>query len=91
MGGSGLKQAASVILKEMGGETILYDSRNQAVHVLNPTARLIWELCDGDHTEQAIEQVLKSHFAVPEGHDVGQDVQRTLALFSAQGLLQDPA
>jgi hypothetical protein len=72
----------------MGTEIALYDPVADVLHVLNPTAALIWDLCDGEHTPDDMAQVIHSRFRVSPHHDVMQDVQRTLALFAAQDLIE---
>ena len=46
----------SVLRRDMGDETVLYDSKTGAVHALNPTASLVWDLCDGEHSLEAMEE-----------------------------------
>jgi len=83
-------QQPGVAAKELGGEVILYSSDQEEIHVLNPTAQIIWELCDGDHTITDMEQVLRSNFAIPFDRDVRADIQHTLDTFAAKGLLANP-
>jgi hypothetical protein len=59
-----------------------------AVHALNPTARLIWDLCDGNHTLADIEAALRDAFEVPAGTDLTTDILRTLEVFQRKGLLR---
>jgi hypothetical protein len=79
-----------VTIKDIGDETLLYGTDEQAIHVLNPTARLIWSLCDGQHTLADMEQAVHANFAVPEGRNVREDIQRTLDIFAGKNLLQEP-
>ena len=37
---------SGITVKDIGGEILLHSSDDKAIHVLNPTAQLIWELCD---------------------------------------------
>ncbi len=76
-----------ITMREVGDETMLHDSAGAAIHVLNPTAKLIWELCDGAHTPAEMETQIRARFDVPAGHDVLQDIERTLEIFAAKGLL----
>ncbi len=78
---------SDVRVKIVGGESVLYRKNEKAVHVLNATAKLIWELCDGKHSEADIEKEIRVSFSVPEGHDVAADVRRTLDTFVAKELL----
>jgi len=77
-----------ILLQEAGEETLLYSPEGRAVHVLNPTARTIWERCDGQHSPDDIARELRASYAVPPEHDVGGDVRRTLEVFVKKGLLQ---
>jgi len=40
---------SDILVQELGEQTVLYRTKGKAIHVLNPTARLIWGLCDGQH------------------------------------------
>jgi len=76
-----------LVAQETGEETLLYSTEGRAVHVLNPTARFIWERCDGAHTVADIGQAVRTSFAVAPEHDVEEDVQRTLSVFAEKELL----
>ncbi len=76
------------VIKDIGGETMLYSATDEMVHILNPTAHLIWELCDGEHTLADIEKVIRAKFSVPQAHNVEQDIRHTLDSFAQKGLLQ---
>jgi hypothetical protein len=43
---------------EVEEEVVLYDPRSDAAHVLNPTAAVVWWLCDGDHKIKDIAREL---------------------------------
>jgi hypothetical protein len=61
-------------------ETMLYDPETEAVHILNSTARLIWELCDGEHTVADMAATIKGQCTGTEGRDVPGHVRQTLEL-----------
>ena len=82
------KSKSHILIKEMGHEAILYSDEDEAIHVLNPTARRIWVLCDGQHDVEAIERDLREKFQVPEEHDVRTDVLFTLESFQKKNLLE---
>ncbi len=84
---------ADVVTQRAGKETLLYDPAADAVHVLNPTAWAVWELCDGRHTPTDIATRLRNVFADASGWDVTADVLAVLATFEQNGLIQrnDPA
>jgi hypothetical protein len=77
-----------ITVKDIGGETLLYSPEEEAIHVLNPTAQLIWELCNGEHTVEDMEQAIRASFSVDDGRDVIGDIQRTLKVFDGKGLLK---
>ena len=80
-----------VIRRSAGQQTLLYDPAADAIHVLNPTALLVWELCDGQHTPAQIEALLRARFAAARQEEIADDVQAVLALFRDEGLLMDEA
>ena len=80
-----------VLIEDLGEQTVLYNAEGKAIHVLNRTARLIRDLCDGEHSLQDMERALRASFAVPEGHDVCADIQRTLEELFSKELLQEAA
>ena len=78
-----------ILRQEACKETLLYSPAGRAVHVLNPTARTIWEQCDGQHSIGDIAQALREQFATAPEHDLEGDVRRTLQAFAEKGLLQE--
>ncbi len=81
------KRKSGFVAESIGNEVVLYSSDQRAIHVLNSTAQVIWDLCDGDHTLSDIEQEIRRRFAVPEGQDVAGDIRRTMAVFAEKQLL----
>ena len=80
----------NIFTKIISNETLLYSSDQEQVLVLNPTASLIWELCDGEHNLQEIEHILRSTFSMEAEHDIMTEIQRALEVFTDKGLLQHP-
>ncbi len=80
-----------ITVKDIGGETLLYSADDEAIHILNPTAQLIWELCNGEHTAEDIERAVRASFSGADEHDVAGDVRRALAVFAGKGLLKKMA
>ena len=78
-----------IIVQDIGDETVLYSAEGKAIHILNPTAKRIWELCDGEHTLADIDKALRASFSIAAGHDVAGDVQQTLEVLAGKGLLQE--
>jgi hypothetical protein len=80
-----------ITVKDIGGETLLYSADEEAIHILNPTAQLIWELCDGEHTVADMERAIRASFSVADEHDVLGDIRGTLELLASKGLLEERA
>ena len=77
-----------ILVKDIGGETLLYSAEQEAIHILNPVANLIWELCDGEHTVEDMEQTIRAGFSVADERDVIRDIRQTLEIFAAKELLK---
>jgi hypothetical protein len=75
-----------ITARNIGGETLLYSAEEEAIHVLNPAAELLWELCDGEHTVASMEQAIRANFSVTGERDVAGDIRRTLEVFATKGL-----
>jgi hypothetical protein len=91
-------QRRSELLVERAGLEVLIYSASQAappagaggaVHALNPTAALIWDLCDGARNLAEIESAVRLAFSVPAERDLAADVRATIAEFQVKGLLLD--
>jgi hypothetical protein len=54
-----------VLHYELVDEMVIYDAVSSQAASLNETARLIWELCDGTRTVDALSAELAQHFEMP--------------------------
>lgn len=80
---------SSVLRGSKGNETVLYNEESGAIHVLNPTALLVWNLCDGEHGIEDIENTMRTEFSVSEDQSVTTDIEEVLERFSKEGLLEN--
>ena len=80
-------RVGAITQQTIGDETLLLDAKGGEVHVLNATALIIWQLCDGEHTLEMMASALRDQFALQGVDTVEQDVGQTLKLFSDKGLL----
>lgn len=76
-----------LLVTDLDDELLVYDATTKQVHVLNATAKLIWSLCDGDHTTKEIAETIRQEFAVAAGIDLHEDVRRMLEGFRENGLV----
>lgn len=77
----------AITQQTIGNETMLLDAKGGAVHVLNTTALVIWQLCDGEHTEREIVSALRDQFDLQGVDTIEGDVSQTLRLLADKGLL----
>jgi len=67
-------------LEEIDGELVLFDPGSAAILYCNPTAGMIWRLCDGSRTRDDIVNMLSE--AYPESAEsINTDVDEALALY----------
>ena len=72
---------------EVGAELIVYDPAAEHVHHLNPSAALVFGLCDGTATMRETSVELAAAMARPET-DVERDVRATVREFRRAELLE---
>ncbi|MCX8042512.1 MAG: PqqD family protein [Desulfobacterota bacterium] len=81
------KRKENITVQDLGDETLLYDSERENVHILNYTAQLIWNLCDGEHTIEEIFNCLIKNFPnVPQG-DLFSDLQTIINDFKDKNII----
>lgn len=79
--------ACDVVWVELDGEAVLYHETLNTVHVLNPTATIIWKCLDGSTELEALSAELAELFS--EDLDaVRTDVVEAVRTFGRQGLLE---
>src|SRR5258707_3186617 len=60
-----LRRASDLIVREVAGETLVYDKQRDKSHCLNPTAAFIWKHCDGKTTIQEMAALLPAALSLP--------------------------
>lgn len=53
-----LGRKQDLLVRELPGEVLVYDSARDRAHCLNETAAFVWECCDGRNTPQDIALML---------------------------------
>jgi len=76
-----------ILAKELGSELMLYDTEADEVHVLNPTAKLVYEFYKKGTNPTEIEQRMREKFQVDSGQDLHADVMRCLEELRSKQLL----
>ncbi len=81
------KRKPDVMMKSVGNESLLYRADDKSVHVLNSTAKLIWDMADGTNSLADLEQAIRTNFSVPDEYDLSKDLRQALEAMSEKGLL----
>lgn len=74
-------------LEEFEGELLLYHPGLTKTVYLNPTASLIWQLCDGKRSTAEIMELLRESFPDDCG-SIEKDVTTTLEMFDQYGAVR---
>jgi len=82
------KKQKGVIIQDIGKEVVLRNVDEKTIHVLNTTARIIWELCDGEHTIWDMERQLRETFSIPDDTNIRNDIVNTLNALTEKGMLE---
>lgn len=81
------KGRIEILCREVDDGFILYDPEEGNVHSLNPVAAFIWDSLDGTQSLVEIAGNLKE-FPGAEGHNLLDDVRKTVETFHEEGLLE---
>jgi hypothetical protein len=79
---------SGITSRTIGHETILSNDTEKAIHILNPTAKLVWDLCDGQHGLEDMEMKMRSSFTVSAEYPVSEDIRKILLVLDQKGLLE---
>ena len=77
---------ADLAVVELDGEAVVYDERSSQLHLLNPTATLVFKLCDGSVTVKELAADMADVFSVPV-QDVEREIRALLRGFRKTHLL----
>jgi len=73
---------------DMGDGFILFDDASSLVHHLNPSATLIWQLCDGTGTVRDLARDIAAEYSLDEP-TIRSQVAEVIAEFDALELVED--
>jgi PqqD family protein of HPr-rel-A system len=71
---------------ELDGEIVIYDERADDIHHLNPTASVVFSLCDGGSTVKEMAREIAEAFGIVEDQ-VEKEIRPLLREFRKAGLL----
>lgn len=75
-----------VRIRRAGSETTAYDPSSSAIHLLNPSALAIWELCDGETTPYEIAEAVSEVTGRPID-EVEAEVEQAVTALEELGLI----
>ena len=75
-----------LLTREVDGEFFLYDPVTDRIVLINHSAAVIFELCDGTRTEEEIAAEVQRLYD-SKAEQLDDEVRATLAEFTAQGLI----
>jgi hypothetical protein len=77
----------NIVVKELGDETLIYDTPVDELHSLNRAAALIWKLCDGKKSALQIARLIEEQYTLSANK---ASVQLGLEELSSRNLLERP-
>lgn len=72
-------------VNEVDDGLVIYDGARDRVHYLNPTAGVVFALCDGTHGEATLPGLVRQAFGTDEPSD--DEIAECLAKLRAEGLV----
>jgi hypothetical protein len=72
----------------MGDGLILYNHTADLVHHLNPTAAIVWQVCDGEATVAQLAGEIAEEYGRSEG-EIQEELTRLIGEFDALGLVEN--
>jgi Coenzyme PQQ synthesis protein D (PqqD) len=82
-----LARKAGLVVKEVGGELLIYDLERDQAHCLNDTAALVWKHCDGKNDAATIATLLEKKLNTSIDQTV---IWYALSQLSKDHLLEQP-
>jgi PqqD family protein of HPr-rel-A system len=80
------KARADLTFVQIEDEAILYDPESVRLHHLNPSAALIFQLCDGSGTVKELARDIAEELGLPQD-DILRQVRRVVGHFKHSGIL----
>ena len=77
-----------ILKQEVESDLMLYDIEGDSVHVLNKTARRIYELCMEAVSPDQIETLIRQDFTVDVNTDIREEIHACLDELRQKGLIE---
>ena len=79
----------SFVSQDLGPELMFYDNCKDEVHVLNQTARVIWEGLGSGKTEKEMVVELQKYFSVGSDDNLLDDIRKITEELNQKELLKE--
>jgi PqqD family protein of HPr-rel-A system len=80
------KVRTDLAVVEIEGEAVIYDARSGRLHHLNPTAAVIFQLCDGSGTIKELAAEIAEVTNLPQD-EIARQVRRMVTSLRQAGML----
>ncbi len=81
------KRDNNILVQDIEGETIIFDSLTGKIHKLNPVAQYVWKKLDDIYTIETIVEGICTDFSGCERSQVVKDVAGCIQQFQEMGLI----
>lgn len=81
------KRRTDVTTRDVDGETLILDRKNEDVHQLNRSASYVWQYCDGQKSTHEIAMSMAKDFTI-DLEAAERDVVDLITKLTALGLLE---
>ncbi|HEY2745256.1 MAG TPA: PqqD family protein [Polyangia bacterium] len=86
------RTAPGIVARNVGGEVVLVPTRVDVarfdrIFVLSRVGSFLWPLLDGTRDRDELCRLVCERFAVPDGADIGKDVDSFLGELGRRGLI----
>jgi hypothetical protein len=76
-----------ILLRAFDGEHFLIDPKRNAIHHLNPTATIIWQLLEEPSATRSVSRDIAALFPNADAKAIARDVRRHLAFLKVLGAI----
>ena len=80
------KVREDLVVVDIDGEAVVYEPADVLLHHLNPTAAVVFKLCDGSGTVRELSEDIADILGMPV-NTVLRQVRRVVSQFKREGLL----
>jgi PqqD family protein of HPr-rel-A system len=82
------RKRGDVLALDMGDGVILYNHDSSLVHHLNPSASMVWHLCDGDADGSKLATEIAEEYGLDRA-EVTAQIEDVIQELDALGLIED--